>query len=89
MNLRKIKLALTVDLINQQQHVSPIGVQQFMSGIKEAGAFLGQVLVNNESISSHVTRESYALHFENCTLDVNFFKNPSTNTHTVQGFNVY
>jgi len=89
MNLRKVKLALTVGLINRQQHINLPGIRQMMSNIKEAGAFVGEVLVNNQPISANLTKESYAIQFENCTLDVNFFKNPVTNSWTVQGFDIH
>lgn len=88
MNLRKIKLALTVGMINRHQHISLPGIRQMMSNIKEAGAFVSQVLVNNQPIHANLTKETYAIHFENCTLDVNFFKNPATNSWTVQGFEI-
>jgi hypothetical protein len=89
MNLRKIKLALTVGLMNIDQHEAVPNVKKLMSDIQEAGSFLSQALVSNKSLGDNLTKKKYAIKFENCTIDLDLLSNPMTNNHTVQGFQVH
>ncbi|MCB0568748.1 MAG: hypothetical protein KDC66_03245 [Phaeodactylibacter sp.] len=86
MNNRKIKLALTVALLNAGQNNILEAVKGLMLGFKEVGAFLGQALVNNEKLNPAIVKETYAIQFENCTLEVGLVSNPFTRSQSVQGF---
>ena len=89
MNLRKIKIALTVGLMNIDPNESVPNVRNLMSDVQEAGSFLGQALVSNESLGDNLTKKKYAIKFENCTVNLDLLSNMITNNHTVQGFQVH
>ena len=87
MNIRQIKLALTVGLINSNLQSNAIQVvKELMAGFKEVGAFLGLTVINKESLNQTHIKKNYALQFENCRLDVDLVSNPMTKSQYVQGF---
>jgi len=86
MNIRKIKLALTVGLMNSNQKNVLNAVKDLMLSFKEVGAFLGLAVVGNERLNPALIKETYAIRFENCTLDVDLVSNPMTQSQAVQGF---
>lgn len=89
MNIRKIKLALTVGLLNAGQDNVLNAVKGLMLGFKEVGAFLGARLIGNERLNAALVRERYAIQFENCTLDLDLVSNPFTRSQSVQGFELH
>ena len=90
MNTRKIKLALTAGLINKSTDNNALAaVKDLMSNFAhEAGRFLGLKATGNSSLGSNGTRESYALNYENCTLNIELVSNPIANLQTIQRFNL-
>lgn len=87
MNIRQIKLALTVGLINSNVQNNAIQVvKELMAGFKEVGAFLGLTIINKESLNQNHIKKTYALQFENCRLDVDLVSNPTTKNQYVHGF---
>ena len=80
MNIRQIKLALTVGLINAGQNSSNVvsGIRDLMLSFKEVGAFLGAQLTGNMPLNEDHVKETYAMQFENCVLDVDLVRNPQT-----------
>lgn len=89
MNVRKkVKLALTVGLLNSSSQQNALqAVKDLMLGFKdEVGAFLGLSRINNARLNPNHVQETYAIQFENCTLDVDLVFNPVTKTQIVQGF---
>ena len=87
MNTRKIKLALTAGLINKNTNGNALAaVTDLMNTFAhEAGRFLGLKPLGNARIGNAV-RESYALNYENCTLNVDLVSHPQANRQTVQRF---
>ena len=87
MNIRKIKLALTVDLINSGTQKNVIQfVKELMSSFQEVGDFLGLRVVKKAALNQSNTRKTYALQFENCRLDLDLVSNVRTKSQYVQGF---
>lgn len=87
MNSRKIKLALTVGLMNAEASNNAIYfVKEVMQGFQEVGAFLGSVLKDKSTLNSNHIRQTYAVQFENCTVNVDLVSNPNTQYQYVQGF---
>ncbi len=86
MNIRKIKLALTVGLMNSNPNNVIGAVKDLMLGFKEVGAFLGSTVVGNVRLNPALVKKRYAIRFENCTLDVDLVSNPITQSQSVQGF---
>ena len=91
MNIRQIKLALTVGLINAGQNSSNVvsGIRDLMLSFKEVGAFLGAQLTVNMPLSEDHVKETYAMQFENCVLDVDLVRNPQTSNQFVQQFRLH
>lgn len=82
MNIRKIKLAITVGLMNLDPQGNALQlVRDLVTELKEAGSFLGLSRVKSNDIS-----ETYALQFERCTIALDVVPNPKTQSHSVQGF---
>lgn len=90
MNIRKLKLALTVDLMNLPSSPDMIHrVQKVMNNFEEeAGKYLGLTNVFQSNIDEDFEKQTLALQYENCTLDINFFKNKATQNQYLHGFNI-
>ena len=86
MNIRQIKLALTVALMNAQNDNALNLVKVLMLTFKDVGRFLGSKLVKNAPLNPSHTQQTYALMFENCRLDLDLVSNQNTNSQYVQRF---
>lgn len=86
MNIRQIKLALTVALMNAQNENALNLVQELMLSFKEVGRFIGSKVVKNLPLNTSHTQQTYALQFENCRLDLELVSNRQTNSQYVQRF---
>ncbi len=90
MNLREIKIALTVDLMNQigSQH-SIASVQNAMSRYQtELGSFMGSTERNGTSLGDGLFGKTIALHFENMTLNLDLVTNTHSSEQMIQGFDL-
>lgn len=88
LNIRQIKLDLTVALLNQP----PAGnllqtVQDLMMSFNEVGSLAG-VYESSQDLDNEHVQYSYALQFENVTLDLNTVSNRYTNHMAVNGFSL-
>lgn len=87
MNIRKIKIALTVGLMNLDPKGNAVQlVRDMVSDFKEAGAFLDLRRVKATDINPSHISETYALQFEHCTVALDVVSNPNTSSQFVQGF---
>ncbi len=86
MNIRQIKLALTVELMNAQNDNALSLVKELMLTFKEVGRFIGSKLVKNAPLNPSHVQQTYALQFENCQLDLELVSNRQTNSQYVQRF---
>lgn len=87
MNIRKIKLALTVGLMNNDSPNLLQAIKEQMTTFKnEVGNFLGLTELKNNPLNRGHIKHTYALQFENCTLNVDLVSNKYTKTQVVQGF---
>lgn len=88
LNIRQLKLNLTVALLNQP----PAGnllqtVKDLMMSFHEAGRFAG-VYESSQDLDNDHVQCSYAVQFENVTVDLNTVSNRSTNHTFVNGFSL-
>ena len=90
MNIREIKLALTVDLMNFPESPATVAdVQNAMSRFHhEAGSFKGFTESDATFLGEGFETKSYALHFEKVTLDLDLFTNVHSSEQLVKGFNL-
>ena len=87
-NLRQIKLDLTVALLNHAQAGNPLErVKDLMLSYQDVGSLADVYESSNELDSDHI-QNSYALQFENVTLDLNTVSNRNTNYTLVNGFSL-
>lgn len=88
MNNRKLKLALTVGLINAGNNNLLKAIRELVSGFKEAGAFLGEKLIGKYLLNTNTENQRYSIRFENCTVDVELIANRHNCNQYVRGFNI-
>jgi len=88
MNNRKLKLALTVALMNAGNSNLIQAIKELVSGFKEAGAFLGQQLIRKNLLNMDTENRRYAIRFENCTVDVELIANRHNRNQYVRGFQI-
>ena len=89
MNFRKIKLALTVDLVNGIQNGQLLkSIKNLMNDFKEAGKFIGLSVTNSITLNQALTQRTFAIQYENVTLDVNVITNTATRSQYVQNFDL-
>lgn len=61
-------------------------VKSSMTSIKGIGRFLGLTMKNKSKLDPLHIKNTYAMRFENATLDLDMIINPQTNTQVVNGF---
>ncbi len=90
MNSRKIKLELAVNLINEGNTSNLLDkIKGIMASFKEeVGNFLGLKVIKKSKINTFHEKESYAIEFENCTLDVELLNDQTTSSQYVQSFDL-
>ncbi len=87
MNIRQIKLALTVGLINANaQNNVILVVKELMTDFNGVGSFLGLTVVDKSALNQNHVKKTYALQYENCRLDLDLVSNSKTQNQYVQGF---
>lgn len=91
MNFRKIKLALTVKLINSNHRNNSAlsAVKELMKEFKgEVGSYLDAKIIQKDALDQKHERSIYALQFENCTLSLDLVMNIFTKNQYVNGFQI-
>ena len=89
MNNRKIKLALTVELVNADNQSNIINfIKELMLGFQEVGAYIGSKILEIIRLNPSHVKQTYSIQFENCTLDVDLVSNPLNHTQYVQSFQI-
>lgn len=90
MNIRKLKLALTVGLMNKNKGSDTLNcVKDLLDDNQfDTGNYLGQKVVENKSIQRGFNKQTLALQYEHLTLDLNLFTNKKTQKQILNGFKV-
>jgi len=90
MNIRKIKLALTIDLMNATCGQNMLNcVKELMGDYKEeAGNYMSLEMKDNAKLDSTFEQQSFALQYEKCTLDLDLVKNKTTQNQFISGFDL-
>lgn len=86
MNDRKIKLALTVGLLNRepgQENILQLVKRLLVKFRTETGSYLGLRQLGHQIISGQHTLKSYALDFDCYTLNLDIVSNASDNTESI------
>ncbi len=90
MNIKKIKLDLTVNLLNQTSNSNILqNVQEAMATWSaDVGNFVDTTILNNSGINSDLVKHTYAMQYENCTLNVDVVHNQKTSSQYLNGFSL-
>ena len=90
MNIKKIKMALTVGLMkNRESQHALQNLKEMMNNFREeVGNFLGLQELSIQMLNANHEQRSYAIQFERCTLSVDLIQNPRNNTQIVKSFNL-
>jgi hypothetical protein len=83
-----MKLSLTVDLMNLSSTQSPLptiksAMEQFKA---ETGGFKRLFRKNREVLANGLESQTYAMQYENCTLDLDLITDLVSDQQIVQGF---
>lgn len=87
--LKKAKLKLTVDLLNNNNSNVVTTAKESLLSLNGIGRFLGITLQEQKSIDEALEHKSYAMRFENATLNLDMISNSFNNTQAVSKFNLY
>jgi hypothetical protein len=90
MNIKKIKMALTIGLLRQNESGSALNTMRdiLQNFSDEVGAFLGLQELGSRPLNSNIRQRSFALEFERCTLNVDLVANHQTQTQEVKSFHL-
>lgn len=90
MNLKKIKLALITNLINNSDVKYPLSqVKRMMKEFaEEVGTFLSIDLLNQLKLNRDLQQENFELKYENLTVNLQLVRNTRTNATIIKDFRV-
>lgn len=89
MNIKKIKLGLSVRLMNLEAENLIQGVKEAMQDFSsEVGHFVTIDLLGNHRLNTSYMHREYALRYEHATLHVEVVNNPFTATQSIQNFSL-
>ncbi len=88
MNLRQIKLDLTVKLMNLSNQSNALQVvQEAMANFRdEVGGFIDTAVLKDSGVSASIVKRTYAIRFEKCTLNLDLVMNQQTQGQYLNGF---
>lgn len=87
MKSRKLKLALTVELLNRASAETNLlqTAKQLMSAFRqEVGQFLGLQQTEDQSLNAFHRLNAYTIQFEHYTLDLEIVQNLTDNSQSIQ-----
>ena len=90
MNIRNIKLELTVELMNNLSSNNYLGkVKELMQKFRaQVGAFRGQEELNNTDLDKEHSLKSLALEYDNCILNIDLVTNNTTRNQFINRFDL-
>ncbi len=90
MDIRQMKLALTVDLMNLNASQNPVHfARERMNDFRsETGNFQEVLETNKSRINDNMEKVSLALRFEHCTLNLDLIEDQDKNKGYLQSFNL-
>ena len=88
MNLRKIKLELIVDLLNNPEVKYPLSqVKKLMKKFKsDLGSFLSIDLLRKSQLNNSLDQETFELRYEKMTINLELVRNRSTHATVIKDF---
>ncbi len=88
MNLRKIKLALIVKLLNNADVKYPLSqVKKLLRGFKtDLGNFLSIDLLSKSRLNNSLEQETFELKYEKMTINLELVRNSNTHATIIKDF---
>lgn len=88
MNLKQIKLDLTVKLLNSGGNSNILqSAKETMQYFKnDVGGFLGFTVLKDTGINENMVTRTYAMRYEKCTLNLDLVLNQDTRNQYLNGF---
>lgn len=89
-NLRNIKMALTVDLINKANGTNLLNsIKELMKTFSDqVGSFIELTITKTLPLNAALENQTFAIRYENVILNVDLVTNRNTQSQYVQGFNL-
>lgn len=90
MNVRNIKLALTVALMNNLSSGNYLGkVKELMQNFREqVGSFRGEAILNNTDLDQDHSLRTLALEYDHCIINIDLVTNNITRAQYVNRFDL-
>jgi len=90
MNIRNIKLELTVTLMNNLSSRNYLGkVKELMQNFRDqVGAFRGEETLNNTDLDNDHSLRTLALEYDNCVVNIDLVTNNTTSMQYVNRFDL-
>jgi hypothetical protein len=89
MNFRKVKLALSVGIMNQETGQALKEVEGMMDAFQgEVGKLVDRRVFTKSNLSRSFEQQNFALQFEHCTLNVELISNLITHTEVINNFSL-
>ncbi len=87
MNVRKMKLAVAVGLLNNPSVNALVTIKEAMRQFTtEVGRFLGFSLTREYPLDANKINRSYSLMFENCAIELDLVSSQQNSAHIVRDF---
>ena len=89
MNFRKVKLALSVGIMNQETGQALKEVEGMMDAFQgEVGKLVDRRVFTKSNLSRSFEQQNFAMQFEHCTLNVELISNLITHTEVINNFSL-
>jgi len=89
MNFRKVKLALSVGIMNQETGQALDKVEGMMDTFQaDAGKLISRQILPKSNLSRSFEQQNFALQFEHCTLNVELISNLVTHAEVINNFSL-
>jgi hypothetical protein len=85
MDLRKIKLDLTIALMNNQNDALK-AAEEVMLSIEEVGRFNGLQVISESDLDDEYKQQRYSMEFDNCVLNLDMVSNATLDYNIVNNF---
>lgn len=90
MNIREIKLAITVKLMNLDTGNYLNTIQELMKNfVEQVGAFIGLEVLKDAILDQAHSLQTLTLQYEKCTLNIDLIQNNTTNNQYVNRLDVF
>jgi len=89
MNLKNLKLGLTIDLMNNSFNGNAIArIKEKIASFNGVGQYLGARLMNSFTLNDEHEQQDYSIQFEHVVLDLQVVSHRNNSCQFVSGFEI-